>query len=70
MAKFGIQKGDLITFRRAHTREENSSNIIAHGETLPKTYKVTKVWPHGVRVQGFGYVHNNCILSKQTKGNE
>lgn len=66
MSKYGIEKGDLIRYRRPCTREENSSVIVAYGDTLPKPGKVSKVWNHGVRVQGYGYVHNNCILSKET----
>lgn len=65
MAKFGIQKGDKIFYRSAAARDENTGKVISIPNTKPKPALVTKVWHHGVRVQGWGYVHNNCIISKQ-----
>ena len=64
MAKFDIQKGDKIRVRYSHTRDENDGTVVCHGEEVNKPLEVTKVWNHGVRTKGHGYVHNNRILSK------
>jgi|GEM_PF-3661050 hypothetical protein len=64
MAKFKLKKGDKIIARRAALREEGTGKILFIPDANEKPLIITKVWYHGVRCQGFGYVHNNCILSK------
>lgn len=67
MAKFNIEKGDQIIARRAAPREEGTGRILFIPDAHAKPLTVTKVWNHGVRCSGWGYVHNNCILSKIDK---
>jgi hypothetical protein len=65
MAKYNLQKGDKINACTPSSRNENAPYNKAGGNNpISKPLTVTKTFSHGVRTQGYGYVHNNNIISK------
>lgn len=65
MAKFGLKAGDKIKARSPQLREEGTGKVISSGEQYGVSLTVTKTFSHGVRTKEKGYIHNNCILSKE-----
>lgn len=68
MAKFNLKKGDLIYVNTPIIRSESAPyNKIGGGNKLEIPLKVVKVFSSGVSTKERGFVHNNNIISKETK---